>query len=93
MAKPLRERGLHVETQVALDCAGAWAASSPDGGSGRAGAAEQILKAAKELGPDVIIMATHGHGSLAKAVFGSVTERVLRAGVCPVLLIRPDILQ
>jgi nucleotide-binding universal stress UspA family protein len=93
MAKPLRERGLHVETQVAIDCAGAWAASSPDGGSGRAGAAEQILKAAKELGPDVIVMATHGHGALAKAVFGSVTERVLRAGVCPVLLIRPDILQ
>jgi nucleotide-binding universal stress UspA family protein len=91
MAKPLRERGLHVETQVALgDCEGAWATSSVAGSSGRTSAAEQILKAARELGSDVIVMARHGHGALAKAVFGSVTERVLRAGICPVLLIRPD---
>jgi nucleotide-binding universal stress UspA family protein len=74
MAKPLRERGLHIETHVAF------------GGD----AGEQILKTAKDLGADVIVMATHGHGALAKAVFGSVTERVLRAGVCPVLLVRPD---
>jgi nucleotide-binding universal stress UspA family protein len=53
-------------------------------------AAEQILGTARELGADVIVMATHGHGALAKAVFGSVTERVLRAGICPVLLVRPD---
>jgi nucleotide-binding universal stress UspA family protein len=91
MAKPLRERGLHVETKVALgECEGPWVTSLPAGTSGRASSAEQILKAAKELGADVIVMATHGHGALAKAVFGSVTERVLRAGICPVLLIRPD---
>jgi nucleotide-binding universal stress UspA family protein len=74
MAKRLRERGLHVGTTVSF------------GGD----AGEQILKAAKDLGADVIVMATHGHGALAKAVFGSVTERVLRAGICPVLLVRPD---
>jgi nucleotide-binding universal stress UspA family protein len=74
MAKPLRERGLHVGTTVAF------------GGD----AGEQILKAAKDLGADVIVMATHGQGALAKAVFGSVTEHVLRAGICPVLLVRPD---
>jgi nucleotide-binding universal stress UspA family protein len=91
MAKPLRERGLHVETHVALgDREGAWATTSLAGSSGRASAAEEILKAAKEQGADVIVMATHGHGALAKAVFGSVTERVLRAGICPVLLVRPD---
>jgi nucleotide-binding universal stress UspA family protein len=74
MAKPLRKLGLHVETQVALG----------------SDAGEQILATAKKLGADVIVMATHGHGALAKAVFGSVTERVLRAGICPVLLVRPD---
>jgi nucleotide-binding universal stress UspA family protein len=74
MAEPLRKLGLQVETQVAL------------GGD----AGEQILATAKKLGADVIVMATHGHGALAKAVFGSVTERVLRAGICPVLLVRPD---
>jgi nucleotide-binding universal stress UspA family protein len=90
MAEPLRERGLHVDTQVALgDCEGAWATASVAGSSGRVSAAEEILKAAQELGADVIVMATHGHGALAKAAFGSVTERVLRAGICPVLLVRP----
>ena len=74
MAKPLRKLGLQVETQVALG----------------SDAGEQILATAKKLGADVIVMATHGHGALAKAVFGSVTERVLRAGICPVLLVRPD---
>jgi nucleotide-binding universal stress UspA family protein len=90
-AKPLRERGLHVETQVALgDCKGPWVRSLPAASSGRDSAAEQILKVARDLGADVIVMATHGHGALAKTVFGSVTERVLRSGICPVLLVRPD---
>jgi Universal stress protein family len=50
-AKPLRERGLHVETQVALgDCKGPWVRSSPAASSGRDSAAEQILKAARRAG-------------------------------------------
>jgi len=73
-AAPLRKLGLNVETKVAF------------GGD----AGEQILKAAKELGVDAIFMATHGRTALGQIVFGSVAEKVMQAGICPVLLVRPD---
>jgi nucleotide-binding universal stress UspA family protein len=40
--------------------------------------------------PDVIVMATHGRTGLAHMLFGSVAERVVHAGVAPVLLVHPD---
>ena len=52
-------------------------------------AVEEILAAAKELDPDVIMMATHGHSALAQVIFGSVAGRVVGSGVKPVLLVRP----
>jgi len=52
-------------------------------------AVEEILAAAKELRPDVIMMATHGHSALAQVIFGSVASRVVGSGVRPVLLVRP----
>lgn len=52
-------------------------------------AVEEILAAAKETGPEVIMMATHGHSALAQVIFGSVASRVVGSGVKPVLLVRP----
>jgi nucleotide-binding universal stress UspA family protein len=51
--------------------------------------ADVIISQAKKLEPDVIVMATHGHGGLRHAIFGSVTEEVMRSGVAPVLVVRP----
>jgi nucleotide-binding universal stress UspA family protein len=53
-------------------------------------AAEEILRYATAEDVDLIIMATHGHTGLGRLVFGSVASRVLGAGVCPVLLVRPE---
>ena len=39
--------------------------------------------------PDVVVMATHGRGPLRRAWIGSVTDRVIRHGGCPVLVIHP----
>jgi nucleotide-binding universal stress UspA family protein len=50
---------------------------------------EEILAAARECDPEVIMMATHGHSALAQAIFGSVAGRVVGSGVRPVLLVRP----
>jgi nucleotide-binding universal stress UspA family protein len=47
----------------------------------------EIIKRAQELGADLIVMGTHGHGGLAHAVLGSVTERVLHKSRCPVLVV------
>jgi nucleotide-binding universal stress UspA family protein len=49
----------------------------------------QILQHARELGADVIVMATHGRKGVPRVVLGSVTEAVLHATPCPLLTIPP----
>lgn len=51
---------------------------------------EEVLDSILELGKrhDVIVMSTHGYSGLTRLMMGSVTERVLAAGECPVLVIR-----
>lgn len=46
------------------------------------------LRAARRLGANLIIMATHGRRGLRHLVLGSVAERVVREARCPVLTIR-----
>jgi nucleotide-binding universal stress UspA family protein len=74
LAAPLRAEGLTIETRVAFG----W-----DPG-------EEIVNAAKDLDVDVILMATHGRTALGQIVFGSVAEKVMQSGVCPVLMVRPS---
>ena len=49
---------------------------------------EQILKQAEEKNCDLIVMGTHGHGTLADAMMGSTARRVLRRSTKPVLVVR-----
>ncbi len=51
-------------------------------------AAQEIIRASEEIPADLVIMSTHGRTGLGRWAFGSVTERVLRAGTVPVLLVR-----
>ena len=54
----------------------------------REGAAdENIVEYAKEAGIDLIVMSTHGHGSLRRFFIGSVTDRVIRSCETPVLIV------
>jgi universal stress protein A len=48
-----------------------------------------IVRAARELGVDLIVMATHGRTGLAHFILGSITEQVLRHAPCPVLILPP----
>lgn len=74
-AAPLREAGLDVDTRVLEH-------DDPHGA---------ILATALEEGADVIAMATHGYSGLARAVLGSVTDKVLRGSVLPVLVQGPRV--
>jgi nucleotide-binding universal stress UspA family protein len=47
-----------------------------------------IIQRALELHADMIAMATHGHGGLARLVYGSVADDVARNAPCPVMLVR-----
>lgn len=50
--------------------------------------ATEILRAAKRLKCDLILIATHGHSGLAHLLIGGVAERVVRTAPCPVLTVR-----
>ena len=50
--------------------------------------AAAIVDVARERGVDLIVMSTHDGTGVRRAVWGSVTERVLHGADCPVLVIR-----
>lgn len=50
-------------------------------------AAEAIVDTAEEQGFDLVVMATHGRTGLSRWVYGSVTEKVLRAGRTSMLVV------
>lgn len=49
---------------------------------------EQILKAAKKAKANMIVMGTHGHGLLGRALLGSVAQKVVTGADIPVLLVK-----
>jgi universal stress protein A len=50
--------------------------------------AEILDRLAEEPAIDLVVMATHGRGGVARLVMGSVTDKVIRAAPCPVLTMR-----
>ena len=51
-------------------------------------AADEILKATDKIKADLVAMSTHGRSGLSRWAFGSVTDKVLRTGNVPVLMVR-----
>jgi universal stress protein A len=51
---------------------------------------DAILKAAREVHADLIVIGTHGRRGLARVLIGSVAEDVVRRAPCPVLAVRED---
>jgi nucleotide-binding universal stress UspA family protein len=49
---------------------------------------EVILQVAQEKNCDMIVMGTHGRGTLADVVMGSTARRVIRRSTTPVLVVR-----
>jgi len=50
--------------------------------------AEEIIKAEAEVKADLVAMSTHGRHGITRLAFGSVTDKVLRGGNAPVLIVR-----
>ena len=48
---------------------------------------ESVLETVKERGADLIVMGTHGRHGLARAMLGSVAEKVVRHAPVPVLTV------
>ena len=48
----------------------------------------EILKAAKSLPADLIVISTHGRTGLQHVLLGSVAEHIVRHAPCPILVLR-----
>ena len=55
--------------------------------------AETIIHYAEQNQIELIVMSTHGRSGLARWVYGSVADKVLRAAHCPVLLVRAALVE
>jgi nucleotide-binding universal stress UspA family protein len=54
-------------------------------------AAQELLAYMEEQGDiDLVVMATHGRGGVARLMMGSVADKLVRAAPCPVLTLRGD---
>lgn len=51
--------------------------------------ARDLLAYAAEIGADLIVVGSHGHGRVSRAVLGSTTTKVLRGATCAVLMVPP----
>jgi len=55
----------------------------------RGSPADEIVRCAAEGGVGLIVMGSRGWGAMHAVLLGSVSERVLHAAPCPVLIVRP----
>ncbi len=53
-------------------------------------AAEEIVRYAGERRADLLVLATHGHGAVKRALIGSTASAVAQRAGCPVLLVPPS---
>ncbi len=51
--------------------------------------AKELIGLADETGADLIVVGTHGRTGVSRLLMGSVAEKVVRNGTCPVLVVRP----
>ncbi|MBW2631953.1 MAG: universal stress protein [Deltaproteobacteria bacterium] len=70
--KDLKSKGAVVECKVAFGTS----------------SADEIIKAEGEVKADLVAMSTHGRHGITRWAFGSVTDKVLRGGKIPVLMVR-----
>jgi nucleotide-binding universal stress UspA family protein len=50
--------------------------------------ADEIVRFARERGPDLLVLGTHGRRGVERLLLGSVAERVVREAPCSVLVVR-----
>ncbi|MEK6978507.1 MAG: universal stress protein [Candidatus Hydrothermarchaeota archaeon] len=55
--------------------------------------AREIVREARESDAYAIVIGTHNRSSVSKALFGSITNEVIRAAPCPVIVFTPKLLR
>lgn len=73
IAQSLRDQGFSVETAISHS-------TSPR---------KEIVRYAREIGPDLVIMGAHGHGGIKDLIFGNTINPVRHHLQVPMLIVRP----
>ena len=73
VAQNLHAQGITVETRIAHSL-------SPQ---------KEIVRYAREIQPDIVIMGAHGHGGLKDLIFGNTINPVRHDLELPMLIVRP----
>ncbi len=73
IAQSLRDQGIEVETEICHS-------SSPR---------KEIVRYARAIRPDLVIMGAHGHGGLKDLIFGTTIDPVRHRLDAPMLIVRP----
>ena len=73
IAQSLRDQGISVETEISHS-------TSPQ---------KEIVRYAREVHPDLVIMGAHGHGGLKDLIFGNTINPVRHNLELPMLIVRP----
>jgi nucleotide-binding universal stress UspA family protein len=84
----LREGGKKVLAKAAAAARKAGVPAKPVLREGLGPAAYPIVREAKKLGADLIVLGTHGRRGVRRLVMGSDAEQVVRTSPVPVLLVR-----
>lgn len=50
----------------------------------------ELVKAARSIRANLIVISTHGRSGIGHALVGSVAEKIVRHAPCPVLIVRPS---
>jgi nucleotide-binding universal stress UspA family protein len=72
-------------------CASVITGGSPEIVVAEGNPAKEIVLLAERMAADLLVMGTHGRGGFERLFLGSVTEKVLRTTLCPVLTVPPPI--
>jgi nucleotide-binding universal stress UspA family protein len=84
-----RRRELRERLAKSAESAPAWCDTEPLVELGPA--APTILRVARDLRTELIVMGAQGHGALGVMVFGSTTQTVIRRAACPVLTAKASV--
>jgi len=84
----LREAGKRTLARAVAAAKKAGVAAKPILREGFGPAAYPIVREAKKIGADVIVLGTHGRRGVRRLVLGSDAEQVVRTASVPVLLVR-----
>jgi nucleotide-binding universal stress UspA family protein len=83
-ARRLARQGAALACEGGLDAQGRAVADDRD-------VAETLVRLARELVAQALVIGAHGHGTLSELLLGRTSRAVMRHAPCPVLVVRGDV--